>query len=77
MIARCVSQIVSEDEVYDRSEMTDGELEEWLDELTTEQFRKISEFFNTMPKLSHTFTCHNTKTDTDFSITLEGLADFF
>ena len=77
LIAKCVSQICIEEEVHDRSEMTDTEAEEWLDSLTIEQFTKISDFFVTMPKLKHSFTLHNTNTDKDFTIELEGLADFF
>ena len=77
LIGRCISQLVIDEEVFDKSEMSDGEIEEWLDGLTTEQFTKISEFFSTMPKLKHTFTLHNTNTDKDFTINLEGLADFF
>jgi len=77
LIARCISQIVIDEEVYNKSEMAEGETEEWLDGLTTEQFTKISEFFATMPKLRHSFTIHNTNTDKDFTISLEGLADFF
>ena len=77
LIAKCVSQLVIEEEVYNREDMAAGELEDWLDELTTEQFSKISKFFETMPKLKHSFTLKNTKTGNDFTITLEGLADFF
>tara|TARA_R110002012_G_scaffold254392_1_gene433444 strand:- start:297 stop:1004 length:708 start_codon:yes stop_codon:yes gene_type:complete len=77
LIARCISQIVIEEEVYDKSEMAEGESEEWLEGLTTEQFKKISGFFETMPKLSHSFTLHNPNTEKDFTIHLEGLADFF
>ena len=77
LIARCVSQIVHGDEVFDSADMQAGEVEDWLDGLTTEQFTKISKFFSTMPKLKHSFTCHNTNTKKDFTIELEGLADFF
>ena len=77
LIGRCISQRVIDEEVFNKSEMSDGEIEEWLDGLTTEQFTKISEFFSTMPKLKHSFTLHNTNTDKDFTIELEGLADFF
>ena len=77
LIARCVSQIIIGEEVYDRSEMTAEEVEEWLDGLTTEQFSKISKFFATMPRLKHSFTLKNTNTGKDFTIELEGLADFF
>ena len=76
-ISRCVKSIVAGEEVYTRMEMADNELEEWLEELTTEQFKKIINFFQTMPKLSHSFTLKNKKKGTDFTVKLEGLADFF
>ena len=53
------------------------EIVEWLEGLTTEQFKKVTDFFTTMPKLKHSFTIKNTNTGKDFTITLEGLADFF
>ena len=77
MVARCIKQIVIGEEVYDSTDMTSEEVIEWLEGLTTEQFMKISNFFSTMPKLSHSVTVKNTKTDTDFTVKLEGLADFF
>ena len=77
LVGRCISQIVIDEEVYNSEDMSPGELEEWLDGLTTEQFTKISKFFETMPKLKHTFTLKNTNTGKDFTIVLEGLADFF
>jgi len=77
LIARCISQILVEEEVYNRSEMSEGEVEEWLEGLTTGEFQKISKFFETMPKLSHSFTLKNTNNGEDFTIKLEGLADFF
>jgi hypothetical protein len=77
LIARCIDSIVYGDEVYNSVDMSSGELDEWLDGLTTEQFQKISGFFQTMPKLKHSFTIKNTNTDKEFTIVLEGLADFF
>ena len=77
LIGRCVSQIIAGDEVYNSEDMNAGEVGEWLEGLTTEQFQKIVKFFQTMPKLSHTVKAHNTNTDKDFTVTLEGLQDFF
>jgi len=77
IIARCISQILIDDEVYQSSDLSQNEISEWLDGLTTEQFKMISDFFVTMPKLKHSFTLKNTKTNKDFTINLEGLADFF
>jgi hypothetical protein len=77
LIARLVEQIVIGEEVYNSEDMTENEVVEWLEGLTTEKFKKVTTFFETMPKLSHTITVRNTNTDKDFTIVLEGLADFF
>ena len=77
LICRCVSQIVVEEEVYNRDDMSDQEIASWVESLTTSQFQKIIEFFQTMPKLSHTVKLKNKKTGDDFSVVLEGLSDFF
>ena len=76
-IGSCVSQIVVGEEVYNSADMTTSEIEEWLEGLTTEQFGKISQFFMTMPKLSHKLTLKNKKSGEDFTVVLEGLQDFF
>ncbi len=77
LMGRCVSSIIVDDEVINRTDMEEGEIVDWLEGLTKEQFDKITKFFETMPKLEHKVTAHNTKTDKDFSVTLRGLADFF
>ena len=76
-VAKCVSQIVVGEEVYNKADMTDAEVVDWLEGLTTEQFGKVMEFFRTMPKLKHEIKLINKKTDKKFTVTLEGLADFF
>ena len=76
-IALCISQIIIGDEVYNSGDMTNEEVAEWLDGLTTSKYRKILEFFETMPKLRHVIKLKNKNTGNDFSVKLEGLADFF
>ena len=76
-ISRCVSQILIDDEVYNRNEMSDEEIEEWVEGLTSKDFQKLIQFFVTMPKLSHSMTIKNTNSGKNFTIQLEGLADFF
>lgn len=76
-VARCVGQLVIGEEVYNREDLSDAEIEEWLDDLTTSQYAKIMEFFTTMPKLRHTVKLKNQKTGEFFETVLEGLADFF
>jgi len=76
-ISRCIKSIIAGEEVFSRMEMGESELEEWLEGLTTEQFKKIVGFFQSMPKLSHSFTLKNNNKGTEFKVKLEGLADFF
>ena len=77
LIGRCVSQIICDEEVYDSSDISSAEITEWLEGLTSEQFKKIGDFFSTMPKLSHSITLKNTNNGEDFTVVLEGLQDFF
>jgi hypothetical protein len=76
-LTRCIQQIVVGEDVYSRADMTDTELDEWVEGLTQQQFAKIMSFFETMPRLSHSFTLPNKNTGENFTIVLEGLADFF
>lgn len=76
-ICRCIESVIIDDEVYNSGDMDSNELVEWVEDLTSEQFKKINTFFETMPKLRHTVTVRNTNTNKDFKVTLEGLADFF
>ena len=77
VLGQCISQIIIGEEVYSSSDMGEDEINEWVDGLTQSQYRKLITFFETMPKLSHSFKIKNTNKDTEFTITLEGLADFF
>lgn len=77
LISRCVSQIIVGEEVFNRSDMSEEEINDWMDGLTMDKYEKIAEFFRTMPKLSHTITLKNTNTGKNFTLHLEGLADFF
>ena len=41
-------------ETFERDSFTDEELEEFIDSLNSDQFKKIKEFFDTMPTLKYT-----------------------
>ena len=53
------------------------ELEEFLDQMNSNQFKQIEKFFETMPKLSHTIKVKNPDTGVESEVTLEGLSSFF
>ena len=69
--------VYNDSDVFAASDCTKKELKEWVESLTSEQFKKIENFFETMPKLSHTIEVTNPKTKKKNTIVLEGLTDFF
>ena len=77
IIAESIDQIFQGDEVYDSSTTTKKEFRQFVDGLTTQQFEKIQEFFETAPKLSHSFTIRNPNTGFESTYTIEGLQNFF
>ena len=77
IIAGSIDQIFQGEEVFDSSTTTKKEFREFLDGLTTAQFEKIQVFFETSPKLTHTFKVNNPNTGVESSYTVEGLQNFF
>ena len=77
LIASCVEQVYSEEESWSASDCTKKELREFLEQLSSRQFKEIVTFFETMPKLSHTIKVNNPKTGVDSEVVLEGLTSFF
>jgi len=77
VIMSCINQVYTEEESWDASECTKKELREFVEQMNSKQFKKLEEFFNTMPKLSHTLKVTNPNTDVENEVVLEGLASFF
>ena len=53
------------------------EIERFLDSLSTEQFTKVAEFVQNIPRLSHTFDITCPKCNHVEKKTVEGLESFF
>lgn len=77
LIASCISKIYTEDEVWTTSDCTKKEINEFLDQMNSSQFKDIEKFFETMPKLSHTIKVTNPNTNVESEVVLEGLSSFF
>ena len=77
LVCSCIEQVFNEEESWAASDCTKKELHEFLEQLDSSQFKKIEQFFETMPKLSHTLKVTNPNTKVVNKITLEGLNAFF
>ena len=77
MIKRCVSEIHDGETVYNKVDISEKELDEFIDSMSTENFENLSAFFETMPKLQHVVEVKNPKTKKKNEILIEGLQSFF
>lgn len=75
MICENIEYIYDSEQVY--SDFSQQEIEEWVNGLGQAQFRKITEFFEGIPKLSHTVEWKCPKCGKEDSVVLEGLQSFF
>ena len=77
VVSSCIDSIYQGEEIHDSGDYTREEISEFINNLTQEQFLKIQQFFDTMPKLSHTvpYTCN--KCEYNEPLVLEGLQNFF
>ena len=77
MISSCIEIVYDEEESWNASDSTKQELEEFVEQLNSKQFKSIEKFFETMPKLSHKLKVKNPTTEVESEVVLEGLASFF
>ena len=77
VIAESIDQIFEGEEVYDESTTSKKEFVQFVEGLTTPQLEKIQEFFETAPRLEHSFKITNPNTGKESDYTLRGLASFF
>ena len=77
VIMSSIEQIYNEEESWTTKDCTKKELREFVEGLSSKQFKDIENFFTTMPKLSHNIIVTNPNTGVDNEVVLEGLASFF
>jgi len=77
VIADCMDTIYTEEDAWDVNDYSPSERLDFVEKLSSKQYKEVEKFFATMPKLSHTFEVINPNTKQKNSIVLEGLADFF
>ena len=76
ILEKCITSIEFGDDVYQRSDMSEKDINEFIDELTGTQFEKLVDFFGSMPKLRHVIKVKNPKTKKESEVVLEGLESF-
>jgi hypothetical protein len=77
LVGSCIDKIYNQDEVWAAADCTKKEISDFLDSMNSSQFKEVENFFESMPKLSHTVKITNPNTKVESDIVLEGLASFF
>jgi len=77
MIKNCIQEIHSGEEIYNSVDVSSKELDEFIGNMSTQNFEEVSKFFETMPKLQHVIKVKNPKTKKTGEITIVGMQSFF
>ena len=76
LIEQCIEEVHFKEEITNRVDMSDKDLTEFVESLSTDQFMKMTKFFETMPRLRHTIEVKNPKTEVTSEVMLEGIQSF-
>lgn len=76
LMTSCLDKVASEDEVYNFTEYSSKEIDEFMENMTSDVVKGIQRFFETMPRLRHEMKYKN-KNDVEKTFVIEGLRSFF
>ena len=77
MMKRCIHEVHDGETVHTKIDMSESDLDEFIDSLSTEQFESLGAFFDTMPKVAHAIEVTNPKTKKKGEVVIEGIQSFF
>lgn len=77
LVINCIDYIYDEDNIYHSYETPKEELMSFLESLTKEQFAKLEDFIDNLPKLEKKIEVTCSKCGFHHKIDVEGLEDFF
>jgi hypothetical protein len=77
VIRECFSAVISDDERIDVSEVSTKEVDDFIDSMTSDQIKSITDFVDTIPSLEKDvkFDCSNCGHHNELK--LKGIQDFF
>ena len=72
----CIWEVHDGDKVYNRVDISDKDIEEFIDSFDNQQLESILNFFQTMPKIRHAVNLVNPKTNVTSEVIIEGIDNF-
>lgn len=77
IIKNCIAQIYDNEEVFDRNDISKKELDDFINSMTHQQFMKVQEFFESIPKVRYRTKIKNPNTGVNNEVVIEGMQNFF
>jgi hypothetical protein len=77
VIKGCIASIYDNENVTDRKDMDEKELDTFIESMTHQQFEDMNNFFITMPRVKEEVSVKNPNTGVESKVVLEGMASFF
>lgn len=77
VVSECIESITTSEEVYDRTNTAAHEFRTFVDNLTSNQFLNLKEFFDTMPAIKYEINFDCPSCNTKNRIKLDDIANFF
>jgi hypothetical protein len=77
LVVSCVDKVFTLDEVHDAADQSYEEVSNFIDGLTSDQFDKIVQFFETAPKILHNIEYTCSKCQTENTVVVDGVENFF
>ena len=76
ILKSCIHEVHDGDTIYSRIDISDKDIDDFIDQFSTEQFEGVMKFFDTMPKVKMVVDITNPNTKVTSEITLEGMDSF-
>jgi hypothetical protein len=77
VVKNSITSIFDEEQVYDKSDMSKSDLDDFIDSLTYKQLELLGDWFDDLPKLSHTAEWKCNVCERENKRVLEGINSFF
>lgn len=77
VVSKCIEAIFTEKDYYERSQFSDQEADDFLSQLTKEEFKHIEEFFLNMPKVVQDVEADCNVCGRHNEVRMEGIENFF
>ena len=76
ILKSCIHEVHDGDTIYSRIDISDQDIDDFIDQFSTQQFEGVMKFFDTMPKVKMVVDVTNPNTKVKSQVVLEGMDSF-